>query len=144
MTTVPGSPPASQQAAVDAALLVLKSMGLSLEDLTAAPGQRPAVPTFAEYVPVVSAAVTDGTCRAYGSYWNRITEQWGGRRLDEPTPSEVRQLPAGRPGPRGRPQPVPASLNHRLHQRTCPQRHAHHPADGRQGYPRGPCSTRRR
>jgi hypothetical protein len=48
MTTVPGSPPASQQAAVDAALLVLKSMGLSLEDLTAAPGQRPAVPTFAE------------------------------------------------------------------------------------------------
>ena len=36
MTTVPGSPPASQQAAVDAALLVLESMGLSLEDLTAA------------------------------------------------------------------------------------------------------------
>jgi hypothetical protein len=84
MTTVPGSPPASQQAAVDAALLVLKSMGLSLEDLTAARGQRPAVPTFAEYVPIVSAAVTDGTPRAYGSYWNRITEQWGGRRLDEP------------------------------------------------------------
>ena len=92
MTAVPGSPPASQQAAVDAALLVLKSMGLSLEDLTAAPGQRPAVPTFAEYVPVVSAAVTDGTRRAYGTYWNRITEQWGARHLDEPTPSEVRQL----------------------------------------------------
>jgi hypothetical protein len=31
---------ASQQAAVDAALLVLKSMSLSLEDLTAAPQQR--------------------------------------------------------------------------------------------------------
>ena len=27
-----------------------------------------------------------------GSYWNRVTEQWGGRRLDEPTPSEIRQL----------------------------------------------------
>jgi hypothetical protein len=40
----------------------------------------------------VSAAVTDGTRRAYGTYWNRITEQWGARRLDEPTPSEVRQL----------------------------------------------------
>jgi len=77
---------------VDAALLVFKSMGLSLEDLIAAPGQRPAVPTFAEYVPVVSATVTDGTRRAYGTYWNRITGQWGGRRLDEPTPSEVRQL----------------------------------------------------
>ena len=55
MTAAPASPAASQQAAVDAALLVLKSMGLSLEDLTAAPGLRPAVPTFAEYVPVVSA-----------------------------------------------------------------------------------------
>jgi hypothetical protein len=43
------------------------------------------VPTFAEYVPVVPAAVSAGTRRAYGSYWNRITEQWGGRRLDEPT-----------------------------------------------------------
>ena len=33
MTATPTSPAASQQAAVDAALLVLKSMGLSLDDL---------------------------------------------------------------------------------------------------------------
>jgi hypothetical protein len=52
---------------VDAALVVLKSMGLSLEDL-AAPGQRPDVPTFADYIPVVSATVTDGTRKPYGSY----------------------------------------------------------------------------
>ena len=90
-STTPASPAASQQAAVDAALLILERMGLSPDDLTAAPGQRPPVPTFAQYVPVVSAAVTDGTRRAYGTYWNRITEHWGGR-LDEPTPSEVRQL----------------------------------------------------
>ena len=89
MTTVPTSPAASQQAAVDAALLVLKSIGLSPDDLTAASGQRPTVPTFAEYVPVVSATVTDGTRKAYGSYWKRVTEQWGTRRLDEPTPSEI-------------------------------------------------------
>jgi hypothetical protein len=50
------------------------------------------VPTFAEYVPVVSAAVSAGTRRAYGSYWNRVVDQWGGRRLDEPTPSEIRRL----------------------------------------------------
>ncbi len=50
------------------------------------------MPTFAEYVPVVSAAVSAGTRRAYGSYWNRVLEQWGDRRLDEPTPSEIRQL----------------------------------------------------
>ena len=80
------------QAAVEAALVVLKSMGLSLDDLTAAPRGQAAVPTFAEYVPVVSAAVTAGTRKAYGSYWNRVVEQWGGRCLDEPTPSDVRQL----------------------------------------------------
>jgi hypothetical protein len=52
------------------------------------------VPTFAEYVPVVSGAVSAGTRRAYGTYWNRVVEHWGGRRLDEPTPSEIRQLMA--------------------------------------------------
>jgi site-specific recombinase XerD len=69
-------------------------MGLSVADLAAVPQGRPAVPTFAEYVPVVSAAVTAGTRRAYGSYWNRVIEHWGGRRLDEPSPSEIRQLVA--------------------------------------------------
>ena len=40
----------------------------------------------------MSALVSDGCRRAYGSYWNRVTEQWGSRRIDEPTPSEIRQL----------------------------------------------------
>jgi integrase/recombinase XerC len=81
-----------QQAAVEAALLVLERMGLSPADLTAVARRRPAVPTFADYVPVVSAAVGAGTRRAYGSYWNRVIEHWGSGRLDEPTPSEIRQL----------------------------------------------------
>ena len=85
-------PAASQQAAVEAALVLLERMGLSPDDLVAAPANRPAVPTFAEYVPIVSAAVSAGTRRAYGSYWNRVIEHWGDRRLDEPTPSEIRQL----------------------------------------------------
>ena len=84
----------SQQAVVDAALLMLQQMGLSPADLVTAPEDRLPVPTFAEYVPVVSAAVTAGTRRAYGSYWNRVLEHWGERRLDEPTPSEIRQLMA--------------------------------------------------
>ena len=50
------------------------------------------MPTFAEYVPVVAGAVSAGTRRAYGSYWNRVVEQWGERRLDEVTPSDIRQL----------------------------------------------------
>ena len=92
-TTSPAADPGtSQQAVVQAALLMLDRMGLSPADLAAAPQERPAVPTFAEYVPVVSAAVTAGTRRAYGSYWNRVLDQWADRRLDEPTPSEIRQL----------------------------------------------------
>jgi aryl-alcohol dehydrogenase-like predicted oxidoreductase len=86
------NPQAPQQAVVEAALVVLERMGLSPADLTAVPQPRKPVPTFAEYVPVVSAAVSAGTRRAYGSYWNRITEQWGDRRLDEPTPSALGHL----------------------------------------------------
>ena len=86
------SPAAPEQAVVEAALVLLERMGLSPADLAAAPRSRQAVPTFAEYVPVVAAAVSPGTRRAYGSYWNRILEHWGTRRLDEPTPSEIRQL----------------------------------------------------
>ena len=52
------------------------------------------MPTFAEYVPVVAATVTIGTLRAYGPYWKRVVEQWGDRPLDEPTPSEIKQLVA--------------------------------------------------
>jgi len=86
------NPAASRQAVVDAALVLLERMGLSPADLAAVPQHRPEVPTYAEYVPVVSAAVSAGTRRAYGSYWNRVVDQWGDRRLDEPTPSEIRQL----------------------------------------------------
>src|SRR5260370_11631751 len=67
-------------------------MGLPRADLAAVAQDRLPVPTFAEYIPVVSAAVSAGTRRAYGSYWNRVVEHWGDRRLDEPTPSEIRQL----------------------------------------------------
>ena len=55
---------ASQQAVVEAALVLLERMGLSPADLAAAPQARKPVPTFAEYVPVVSAAVSTGTRRA--------------------------------------------------------------------------------
>jgi integrase/recombinase XerC len=90
MTAV--NPDTSRQAVVEAALVLLERMGLSPADLAAIPQPHKQVPTFAEYVPVVSAAVSDGTRRAYGSYWNRIVDHWGGRRLDEPSPSEIRQL----------------------------------------------------
>jgi integrase/recombinase XerC len=43
-------------------------------------------------VPVVARTVSDASRRAYGSYWNKVVDQWGDRRLDEPTPSEIKQL----------------------------------------------------
>ena len=94
MTTSAASSASSQQATIDAALLVLKSMGLSVDDLIVAPSSRPPVPTFGEYIPVVAATVTPGTLRAYRPYWKRTVDQWGERRLDEPTPSEIKQLVA--------------------------------------------------
>ncbi len=65
------------QAVADAAMLVLERMGLTPADLLAAPAARPPAPTFAEYIPVVSALVSDGCRKAYGSYWNL----WGARSL---------------------------------------------------------------
>ena len=85
-------PAAPGQALVDAAMLVLERMGLTPADLLAAPAARPTAPTFAEYIPVVSALVSDGCRKAYGSYWNRVVDQWGSRGIDEPNPSEIRQL----------------------------------------------------
>ncbi|MEU4382596.1 tyrosine-type recombinase/integrase [Micromonospora echinofusca] len=80
------------RAELDAARLLLARMGISPADLVDAASDRPPAPTFAEYVPVVAAAVSDGTRRAYGSYWKRVLEHWGQRRLDEPTPSEIERL----------------------------------------------------
>ncbi|GAA1938114.1 site-specific integrase [Amycolatopsis minnesotensis] len=77
---------------LDAARLLLARMGVSAEELLAEPVTGPPLPTFADYIPVVSEAVSEGTRRVYTSYWNRICEHWGHRRLNEPTPSEVKHL----------------------------------------------------
>lgn len=73
--TLPTAPSATPTTAdLDAARLLLARLGVSPTDLlTTAPDRAPA-PTFAEYIPVVRAAVSNGTRRVYGSYWNRITE----------------------------------------------------------------------
>jgi integrase/recombinase XerC len=56
---------------LEAARLLLERMGITPADLLEVRPSRPLSPTFAEYVPVVAAAVSDGSHRAYGSYWNR-------------------------------------------------------------------------
>ncbi|WP_216216941.1 tyrosine-type recombinase/integrase [Amycolatopsis aidingensis] len=79
---------------IQAARLLLSRMGVAPADLLATPEARPSVPTFSAYIPVVAAAVGEGTRRAYGSYWHRIESAWGERTLDEPTPSEIEHLAA--------------------------------------------------
>ncbi|SFQ77783.1 hypothetical protein [Amycolatopsis rubida] len=46
---------------LDAARLLLDRMGLTPQDLLNTPASKPLLPTFADYIPVVSAAVTHGT-----------------------------------------------------------------------------------
>ncbi|AHH97583.1 tyrosine-type recombinase/integrase [Kutzneria albida] len=78
-------------AQIQAAKQLLASMGITPEDLAATTVTSTA-PTFAEYVPVVAGAVSSGALRTYGSYWNRVVERWGPRRIDEPTPTEIKQF----------------------------------------------------
>jgi len=65
MTLNSPAAPATEPARLEiaAALLVLERMGLSPADLLSVPRDQPTAPTFAEYVPVVAAAVTPGTRR---------------------------------------------------------------------------------
>jgi site-specific recombinase XerD len=79
-------------AELDAARMLLARMGITPEQLLLATPRPTALPTFNEYVERVSAAVTSGTRRVYVTYWRRIRDVWGDRRLDEPTPLEIKQL----------------------------------------------------
>ncbi|MFI5843919.1 tyrosine-type recombinase/integrase [Catenuloplanes sp. NPDC051500] len=76
-------------ATVEAALKLLGTLGVSVEDLARLPVDRPAVPTFSEFLPRVRSATTAGTGKVYESYWRMMEERWGGRRLDEVTVTEI-------------------------------------------------------
>ncbi|MEW2508290.1 tyrosine-type recombinase/integrase [Amycolatopsis sp. NPDC047767] len=82
----------AEQAELDAARLLLSKMGINPADLVSEPEQRKPIPTISEYLPAVQRAVSAATARAYSSYWRRLEEAWGSRRLDEPTPTEIKEL----------------------------------------------------
>ncbi|MFI7510495.1 tyrosine-type recombinase/integrase [Micromonospora aurantiaca] len=75
-----------------AARLLLDRLGVTPEQLLSAPRSARSMPTFAEYIELVSVAVTAGTRRVYGTYWNRVRDAWGDRRLDELSSSEIKQF----------------------------------------------------
>ena len=76
----------------EAALLLLARMGITPGELLTTPLERTNVPTFRDYIAHISASVPAATRLAYATYWRRITEEWGDRRIDEPTPSEIERL----------------------------------------------------
>jgi integrase/recombinase XerC len=77
---------------VQAARLLLARLGVTPEQLLGVPAARVPVPTFAQYIDLVSEVVTSGTRRAYTPYWKRVRDAWGDRRLDEPTVLEIKKL----------------------------------------------------
>jgi hypothetical protein len=58
--------------------------------LTTGWSERRAYATAA--IPVVSAAVGAGARKTYGTYRNRLMEAWPDRRIDEPSPSDLKQM----------------------------------------------------
>jgi integrase/recombinase XerC len=83
---------AADRELVAAARMLLQRMNVDPADLMTDPADRPPVPTFDEYIPQVEGAVSPGTAKTYGSYWNRIRTKWGTRTLLEPTPTEIKQF----------------------------------------------------
>ena len=77
---------------LDAARTLLARLGITPEQHLGTAAKPTEMPTFDDYIERVAQAVSDGTRRAYTSYWNRIRQVWGTRRLDEPTPLEIMQL----------------------------------------------------
>jgi len=78
-------------AELQAAQLLLDKLGVSPAELMAAAVPRGA-PLFADYIPRVAGAVSEGTRRVYGSYWNLVVHEWGGRTLGDVTPLDISTL----------------------------------------------------
>ncbi|MFI5956401.1 tyrosine recombinase XerC [Cryptosporangium sp. NPDC051539] len=74
-----------------AARAALEELGVTVADLAAEPAAT-VVPTVAEYLPRVLGAAGPGARRTYGSYWARMAEAWGTRRLTEILASDVEAL----------------------------------------------------
>ena len=84
--------PAVPASDIAAARVLLKKMGIDPADLLREPAESPGIPTFADYIPRVSQAVSEATRRVYGTYWNRVVEAWGPRLITSVSPLEIGRL----------------------------------------------------
>jgi hypothetical protein len=71
---------------------LLARLGVSVEDLKAAPAEVSVMPTVAQYLPRVRAAASPSSCRTYGTYWARMVEVWGDWPLDTVAATDVKAL----------------------------------------------------
>jgi hypothetical protein len=78
-------------ARVAAARRLLARLRVSVADLQDNT-QLACMPTVAEYLPQVLAGTGPGARRTYGSYWARMADVWGARRLDEIAASDIEAL----------------------------------------------------
>lgn len=92
MTAPDASSAASNVALVAALMAQLNITADQLAHTCAPPRTSRAIPTFDDYIPQVADGVVAGTRRVYDTYWRRIRDKWGHRRLDEPTPLEIKQF----------------------------------------------------
>ncbi|MEV0688257.1 tyrosine-type recombinase/integrase [Nocardia sp. NPDC050378] len=70
---------------------LLEQLGVQAQDLLPKSDPAPA-PTFDEYIARIIPTVSAGTLRTYGTYWQRLRNEWGTRRLDDPTSLEMQAL----------------------------------------------------
>jgi integrase/recombinase XerC len=75
-----------------AARILLDKMGINPADLMRVSADSRGIPTFADYIPHVSDAVSSGARRVYGTYWNRVIQAWGPRLITDVTASDISQL----------------------------------------------------
>ncbi|MEV4124213.1 site-specific integrase [Nocardia sp. NPDC049707] len=87
--------PSASPEDVAVALELLQRLRDLPPNVLSAPPARPPAPTFAEYIPIVYAAMPATSHRDhYQTYWNKILAQsgWAHRRLDEPTVTQLKNL----------------------------------------------------
>ncbi|MCX4097674.1 tyrosine-type recombinase/integrase [Nocardia sp. alder85J] len=71
--------------------LIASRLGVAVADVPGGSVDR-VVPTFSEYIATLRRALPVSTVRNYDSYWRVLEREWGPRRIDEPTTSQIGAL----------------------------------------------------
>lgn len=83
---------AASQGEIDAARLLLDRLGVTPEQLLAAPRASKPMPTFDAFIDRAAGAITAGALNVYRPYFAKIRQAWGTRTIDEPTGLEIQQF----------------------------------------------------